>query len=206
MDKIIYLYAIDADYQHQTDKICINLENEPDKSDTRDKEQDPFPRLYEIIKTNENCVNIVEEFTTKWKNDIMMREYCTVTDVIQRKMLCNKCLWFIRYYNRSEMEIDEYHISIPFENPKSSSDWSIQKIYNTSGVESTEYDQTQGGVQKYTKYDILALRETLNKNSPTEQNDKDAFDETSKALDWIDEIFTKYPDKNIEILYFGVTV
>jgi hypothetical protein len=190
MGKYYFFYVIDIDYPHENDKICMNLEREPE-------ERSKYRKLYKVISKyrmpNEKDKN----------EDYSYRQYSLVSDAIRDDCVCNRCCWFIQDTFGSKMRLDEYCINHSNRNPICNSDWFISNIYYFVGEDTDLYNESGSAFRIFKYEDISKLKKRINENSPERENDQDAYNETLHVINWMEEMYAKYADKNIEILYMG---
>lgn len=72
------------------------------------------------------------------------------------------------------------------------------------GFTAREYDNSYAPCYRLFLEDIPKMHNDIESlEKPIRDSDKEAYEETMDTLSWIESMFTKYKDKNIDVLYFG---
>jgi hypothetical protein len=210
MGRYINLYVVDIDFPHDKQKICMNYEKEPiyDKYDENNK----YSELAEIITICENPNYTAEQYSN---TRILRRNIHTIVfNADSNEKLCKRCMWFFGddFRFQHPIIIEQYDIYHCNSNKIMRSDLFIDHFYYLAGKDAEEYDHSHYAIQRYSLEDIRNLKqeleeakEKINKVGDTyiRENDKDAYYETLNAFDWAEKAFTRYSNRNIEILYYG---
>jgi hypothetical protein len=185
MGRDYYFVVVKKEKKHNTNKICFNLDYEPDT-----EEKDNI-----LLKQFTNCKHFYEINTQHW---------CQV---------CDTCAWFLdpikayvdKEYSDNEEECndnveDTYHI-------RHCSDFTYSDYYfyhilsYTSSTTSHIYLQDGGGVYEVDKERLEYSMERLNEMpNPMRKTDIAASHQTHSLLNWL----KKYCDnEKVQVLFFN---
>ena len=129
-------------------------------------------------------------------------DYGLVCNAFKEKHVCPRCTWFFQQ-GASEMILGVYDIHHGYSNPVLQSDWFIENFVYYQ-PKAREYDQSYGGCYRLDTNDAEEMKRRVRQlGTPIRPSDKAACEETLDAIDWIEMMFDRYTDRQVEILYFG---
>ena len=193
MGKDIHFYCIDLDYPHEPNKICAKWEYQPE-------EDDKYCDLLDLLDATAH-MDQDNKLELKHKFDI---DYNKVWDAFDNKKICPRCAWFFQGGCGTPMILEGHHIQHGNSNPISRSDWFIDKLMVCIGTKAREYDSGHGCRDRLREDVIDSIKQQLEDlGTPIRTSDKEAYEESIRAVSWLEQCFEKYQSKNIDVLYFG---
>lgn len=130
-------------------------------------------------------------------------DYGRVWDAFKAGQICDRCTWFFQGGDKSAMVLEKHHIHHANCNPVLRSDWFVDR-FMWRGFTAREYDNSYAPCYRLFLEDIPKMHNDIESlEKPIRDSDKEAYEETMDTLSWIESMFTKCKDKNIDVLYFG---
>lgn len=193
MGRDLYWYVLLRDVHHDTaKKLCFNYEYQLDenevishvyermtgtssKFDYKDIEGESGKSFLQRMKDFKNNVN-----STTF--DVMMNDSC-------KNYWCPKCSMFANGIFASSLVQQHIHIRHSYSSPYWTSSWNIQDFFiGTSNSQFVSLFRNENMYREVTKYHVQVAKGKLEElGEPLRTSDKEAYEETMKVIEFLDE-------------------